>query len=66
MKSIMLIWPINQSKEFPKYLNPILILQNRLTRGLGPERSRNLSFIQVVQHADPDINSHNLLVFKVA
>ena len=30
-----------------------------LTRGLGPERSRILSFIQVVQHADPDINSHN-------
>ena len=32
-----------------------------MTRGLGPERSRILSFIQVVQHADPDINSHNIL-----
>ena len=30
-----------------------------MTRGLGPVRSRILSFIQVVQYADPDINSHN-------
>ena len=53
----MLIWPINQSKEFPKYLNPILILQNRLTRGLGPERSRNLSFISSVRssYSHPDL-----------
>ena len=33
-----------------------------MTRGLGPERSRILSFIQVVKHADPDINSHKKLL----
>ena len=39
----------------------ICIFHLILTRGLGPERSRILSFIQVVQYADPDINSHKSL-----